>query len=178
MKRSLILFIGRFFGSYLILFLLYQTYLNAQKNVKIIHNVDGITKLVANWSGFFLKFIFNDVQLVPHATEASVKVFINGTYLVRVIEGCNSISVLILFTAFIVSFYNRFWRTFSYLLVGNISIFLLNIFRIVFLTFCLDRYSFLGDILHSIVFPGIIYSYVVLLWFVWIQYFSKFKTHG
>jgi len=89
----------------------------------------------------------------------------------RVIEGCNSISIIILFIAF--SGPKR--ATIIYAIVGSFIIYLINILRIAFLTMMLYNYPNQQMVLHNLVFPAIIYGTTFLLWVIWVQKFSHLK---
>jgi exosortase family protein XrtF len=94
---------------------------------------------------------------------------INGSYLASIIEGCNSISIIILFIAFIVAFAQNFKKTFFFILAGSLLIYVVNVFRIVILAIALYHYPNQEKFLHAVVFPGIIYGMVFLLWMLWIK---------
>jgi exosortase family protein XrtF len=104
-----------------------------------------------------------------------MKIIVNNIYLARVIEGCNSISVIILFISFILAFAAKFKTTFFYIFLGSVLIYTVNLLRIVLLTIGLYHYPNQKDIFHTVVFPGIIYGMVFLLWIFWVNRFSKLK---
>jgi len=110
---------------------------------------------------------------VPHSTEPSVKLIVNGQYLARVVEGCNSVSVIILFVAFIVAFSGKWKTTFFYILSGSVLIYSVNLLRVVLLSMWLYHYPEYKEVLHAVVFPVIIYGMVFLLWVFWVNRFSK-----
>jgi exosortase family protein XrtF len=111
--------------------------------------------------------------VLPHPDEPSMKLLVNGKYLARVIEGCNAISVIVLFVSFIAAFSARFKTTFIYMLAGSVLIYTVNLARIVLLTLGLYHYPEQEHVLHTVVFPAIIYGMVFLLWVVWVNRFSK-----
>jgi exosortase family protein XrtF len=94
---------------------------------------------------------------------------IDGNYTVNIVEGCNSISVIILFVAFIIAFAENLKKTVLFLFAGAVLIYIVNILRIAILTVALYKYPQHENILHSVVFPGIIYSMVFVLWMVWVR---------
>lgn len=141
-----------------------------------VYYPDYITNKVAKQSAAILDNFGYDTKIIPHTEEASMKLFLNETYLARVIEGCNGFSVIILFIAFIVAFSGKLKTTFLYLLLGSVLIYLVNLLRIVLLSIALYHYPEYREILHTIVFPAIIYGLVFLLWIVWVNRFSKLNT--
>ena len=99
----------------------------------------------------------------------------NGKYIARMIEGCNAISVLILFVSFVVSFSGKLKTTLLFILAGSFIVYALNVMRIGLL--CMGLYWFpeQESLLHDVIFPLFIYGVVFLLWVI---YFSKKKPSG
>jgi exosortase family protein XrtF len=134
-----------------------------------------MTNLVAKQSKELLKTLGYQAQVIPHPDEPSMKLIINSKYVARVIEGCNSVSVIILFVSFIIAFKGRFKVTVLYLLAGSVLIYVANLVRVVILSIGLYHYPWRKDILHTVIFPAIIYGMVCLLWLFWVNRFSKQK---
>lgn len=151
----------------------YNLYLEFSEGSK--YYPDYMTNLVARQSDDLLLNLGYDASVVPHPNEPSMKVIINGKYVARVIEGCNSISVIILFVAFIIAFAGKLKTTFFYILSGSVLIYVVNLLRIVILTIGLYNYPWRRDILHTVIFPMIIYGMVFLLWMFWVNRFAKLK---
>lgn len=171
--RLVIKFMLTFLLVYIALSVIYKFYLQFSDGSKFYP--DYITHLVAKQSEALLNSFGYNGQVLPHPNEPSMKLLVNGTYLARVIEGCNSISVIILFVSFIVAFSAQFKTTFFYVLAGSILIYSVNLLRIVLLSIGLYHYPNQEAILHTVVFPGIIYGMVFLLWIFWVNRFSKLK---
>ena len=171
--RLVIKFMLTFLLVYIALSVIYKFYLQFSDGSKFYP--DYITHLVAKQSEALLNAFGYNGQVLPHPNEPSMKLLVNGTYLARVIEGCNSISVIILFVSFIVAFSAQFKTTFFYVLAGSILIYSVNLLRIVLLSIGLYHYPNQEAILHTVVFPGIIYGMVFLLWIFWVNRFSKLK---
>ena len=150
----------------MVLGILYSVYLNASENSTYFPDV--ITNLVAKQSAAVLDgFGYNSV-LRKDSLGQGVLLTINNIYTVNVVEGCNSVSVIILFISFIIAFAEKFKKTLLFLFAGGVLIYIVNIIRIAILTAALYKYPRYEDILHSVVFPGIIYSMVFILWVIWI----------
>ena len=169
--KLVIKFILLFLVVYISLSVCYKLYLDFAKDSK--YYPDYITNLVARQSEELINSVGYNAQVLPHPDEPSMKLIINGKYLARVIEGCNSVSVIILFISFIVAFSGTFKTTFFYLLSGSVLIYAVNLMRIAALSIGLYHYPWRRDILHTVVFPGIIYGLVFLLWVIWVNRFSK-----
>ena len=123
-------FILLFLVFYISLSVGYKLYLDFSKGSS--YYPDYITHLVALQSKEIINSVGYNAEVIPHPDEPSMKLIINGKYLSRVIEGCNSISVIILFISFIVAFSGSLKTTFYYyshklycLLMGNIAMYLI-----------------------------------------------------
>lgn len=132
-----------------------------------------MTNLVAKQSQNILNVLGYKTEISPHPDEPSMKLILNGNYLGRVIEGCNSVSVIVLFLSFIIAFSGKLKTTFFYILTGSVLIYVVNLFRIVVLSVGLYHYPKQSEVLHHVIFPGIIYGMVFLLWIFWVNRFSK-----
>ncbi|WP_417238560.1 exosortase family protein XrtF [Bizionia sp.] len=172
--KSVIRFILTFLLVYAVMTFGYKFYL--QLSTGAVYYPDYMTHIVAQQSADLLQTLGYEAQVLPHPDEASMKLFINEKYVARVIEGCNSVSVIILFMAFVLAFSGRFKTTIIYLLAGSVLIYVVNLFRVVILSVGLYHYPWRKDILHTVIFPAIIYGMVCLLWVVWVNRFSKIAS--
>lgn len=93
-----------------------------------------------------------EVQVVMHSSGLSMKLMVEDVFLAGIVEGCNSISVIILFLSFILSFYGKASTTFLYILAGSAIIYSMNILRIVLLSVGLFEYPQYSGFLHSVFF--------------------------
>ncbi len=151
---------------------MYQVYLNSYDG----NGIDGITSNVSFLSESLLQMIDDNAKMIKDVKGEYFKVIFNNNYIGRIIEGCNAISVIILFVSFIISFSTNFKHTFLYVLAGSVLVYLLNILRIVFIIIILDKYPRYEHIIHGVVFPLIIYGIVFLLWLLWINKFYKYES--
>lgn len=171
--KSVIKFVISFLLVYITLSVAYKLYLQYSDGSKFYP--DYFTHLVAIQSESLLTTIGYQVEVLPHPDEPSMKVIVNNQYLARVIEGCNAISVIILFVSFVIAFSGKLKTTFFYILSGSVLIYVVNLLRIVLLTIGLYHYPDYEAILHTVIFPAIIYGMVFLLWILWVNRFSKLK---
>jgi exosortase family protein XrtF len=155
----------------------YNLYLNLSDGSKFYP--DYMTNLVAHQTKALINSIGYEAEVMPHPKEPSMKIIINGKFVARVIEGCNAISIIILFISFLVAFAGKFKTTLMYCFAGSIIIYVFNLIRIVILSVGLYHYPWRQDILHKVIFPMLIYGIVFLLWMVWVNRFSKnMKTNA
>jgi exosortase family protein XrtF len=153
--------------------LAYKFYLDFSDESK--YYPDYVTNLVANQTELLLNAVGYDTQVVPHPDELSMKLIVENKFVARVVEGCNSVSVIILFLSFIVAFAGKLKATLIYILAGSVLIYSVNLVRIAILSVGLYEYPWRKDILHTVIFPMIIYGMVFLLWMFWVNRFSKQK---
>ena len=169
--KPVIRFIVTFLAVYGILTIGYNVYLNMSDGTE--YYPDYLTHLVAEQTNALLNGLGYQTHVIPHENEPSMKIIMNGKYVARVIEGCNAISVIILFLSFIVAFAGKFKTTLLYGLAGSIIIYAFNLIRIVILSIGLYHYPWRREVLHTVIFPMLIYGTVFLLWMVWVNRFSK-----
>lgn len=171
--RPFLIFLIKFFLVYLIFTIIYEFYLNQFDNTNLFQ-VDDFTMLVASQINKTLLFFNYDSSFILHDNQASVKLFLNDVYIARVVEGCNAISVMILFAAFVVAFSGKWIHTVLFIIGGCLLIHVLNVLRIALLCIALHRYPKQEYLLHDIIFPLFIYGVVFGLWVIWV---NKFSTH-
>jgi exosortase family protein XrtF len=154
----------------LVLTIIYQHYLN-QFDIKN-NEVDGFTKLVSTQVEQLLLLFNGDAHIELHPSQPCYKFFYNGKYVSRIIEGCNALSVIILFISFVISFSGKLNNTIYFIISGSIIIHVLNITRIALLMVAFYNFPEANFILHDILFPLVIYGAVFILWIIWVNKFS------
>ncbi|WP_228455845.1 exosortase family protein XrtF [Chryseobacterium sp. POL2] len=157
----------RFVGIYLILVFLYQMYLN-QYDTEII---DPFSRWVAGQANWLQNVCGFSSTLQDGIGKEGIRFIVRGEYLTRMVEGCNAISVMIMFVAFIFAFYKGA-KTFLFVVAGLVALHLMNFGRIASLNMVIADYPDYGKMFHDYVFPGIIYGTVIILWIVWIKFFA------
>ena len=130
--KPVIRFIVTFLAVYGILTIGYNVYLNMSDGTE--YYPDYLTHLVAEQTNALLNSVGYESQVLPHPSEPSMKIIINGKFVARIIEGCNSIRIIILFLSFIIAFSGKLKTTIFYGLAGSIIIYAFNLIRIVILS--------------------------------------------
>ena len=156
----------RFIVIYLILLFAYQFYLNYFENSAI----DPFSKWVATQSNFCQNSLGYESQLVDDAKLHTTWFYVNQNFISRMVEGCNAISIMILFVAFIFVFYKGF-KTFLFAALGLVVIHIMNVLRIAGLNIILVNFPQYDHMAHDYLFPAVIYGTIVILWLVWVKYF-------
>ena len=170
--KPFLLFLFKFLGSYVVLILCYNWYLKSFDSA--VFEADGFTKLVAHQSEIILRFFDFSMTSGPSPMDPSVTFYVLDKPFVRIVEGCNAMSVMILFVAFVLAFSGRLWQTISFLVAGILIIHVLNVARIALLTAGLFHYPEMKTLLHDIIFPLFIYGVVFGLWVLWVNKFSNY----
>lgn len=163
-------FLAIFLGSYLILSAIYLGYISLSTQDQ---QIDPITRLVGLQSEMIINQWGYDARVLPQSGKPSLQLFVNGDYVARIIEGCNAISIIILFAAFVIAFRKDLKRTLLFLFGGAVLIYAINLLRIGILAIALYKYPDKEPLLHQVVFPGIIYGFVAFLWMLWVGVFKK-----
>ncbi|MGK0378144.1 MAG: exosortase family protein XrtF [Patiriisocius sp.] len=169
--KNVIRFVTLFIGTYIGLSFLYSSYL--KHSATNGNNPDPITQLVAKQCSLVLESIGYDAQLFPHGEKPQINLIVEGRFIAYIIEGCNAVSIFILFLAFVIAFANKFRQTLLFAMAGIALIYAVNILRIVMLTIALYRYPEYSSFLHGVVFPALIYGMVFILWMVWVRILKK-----
>ena len=168
--RPFLIFLAKFFLTYLVLSLIYQGYLSRFDT----HAVDGITELVAKNTVQLVTLFEDDFYIKQISYTSYIMFYYNQQAVARMIEGCNAISVIILFISFVVSFSGKLKSTLLFILGGSVFVYILNIIRIALLCLALYWFPEQQSLLHEIVFPLFIYGVVFILWVVWVNKFSLY----
>jgi exosortase family protein XrtF len=170
--RPFLLFLAKFFLAYLVLTILYQKYLDSFNDTKI----DTITKLVARNTVQVLSLFDNNSSFIENTQKKDIELFYKQKQIVRIIEGCNGVSVIILFISFVIAFSGKLKRTLFFVFGGSLIVYILNVLRIAFLAMLLYSFPKQVHILHGVVFPLLIYGSVFILWVIWVNKFSKYAS--
>lgn len=166
-----------FFGTYSFLSGLYFYFLDYWSAHGIV--VDPITNVVGQQVQWTLQYLGYDGLVTPWAGTEDVVISIMNQPVARLVEGCNAVSVMILFAAFVIGIPQKISRSLLFLFFGFMALYGINILRIVLISIGIYIRPRWATILHDVVFPGIIYGMVLLLWIIWIwQYKSKVNTDG
>ncbi|MDX6181334.1 exosortase family protein XrtF [Flavobacterium sp. Fl-77] len=168
--KPFLLFISIFFATYIFLTLVYKSYLNLFEESE----VDGITNLVGDHVKYIMQLFGADIRIEKNVSESFLEVWYNNVYFVRIVEGCNAVSIVILFISFVISFSGKWKSTVFFILFGVFFIYILNVIRIALLTVLLFRFPENQQFLHGVLFPLIIYGVVFILWIIWVNKFSKY----
>lgn len=170
--KPFLLFLGKFLLTYGLLTFLYQLYLSQYDRASF--EVDAFTNSVAEQTHALISIFNPNTTIQPHQSQASVKLFYENQFVARIVEGCNALSVIILFVAFVVAFTGKWKTTVLFILGGSLLVHVLNIARIAVLAVALYHFPEYESLLHGVIFPLFIYGVVFILWVIWVNKFSLY----
>ncbi len=155
-----------FFILYFFLLIIYNFILSA-------HTPDFFTVLTSKQVTFLYNLTGFNAHYEILSNPAEIGIFSGHDWLVKIIEGCNGISVIIVFLAFIWAFPAELSRKIWYSIIGMILIWGINLLRIYVLGLIYRFYPQWFDVSHRVFFPASIYGIVILLWILWIRKIVK-----
>jgi len=150
---------------------IYSVYLRQTQN-RDVFSCAPVTKMVANHTAKLAQLFGYESSTVQHEDELSMKFYVNDLYAARIVEGCNAVSVIILFLTFIIAFSGSLKATLLFGAAGVVIIYVVNLFRILLLSFLMHNFPDYTYFLHNLFFPAIIYGTTFVLWIIWVNKFS------
>lgn len=162
--KQILVILLRFILLYLVLLGGYEFYLNSQ------NGLDTFSIWVGRQSSFLQNLLGYSSSIEVHHHERCGHFMVNSSWVTTMVEGCNSISIMILFVSFVLAFYQGF-KTFIFILIGLFLIHVMNVSRIALINIVAIDYKDYFTSAHDYLFPSIIYGTVIILWIVWIKLF-------
>ena len=157
----------RFIIIYVVLLLAYQFYLNSFSAL----GLDPFSRMIAEHVMFLQNKLNFPTLLYDDVANEQVYYYVKNKYVTRMVEGCNAISVMILFLSFVFAFFKG-TKTFVFAVAGVVALYAMNVLRIVGLNIVTRDYPQYNKIAHDYLFPAVIYGSVVILWLIWIKFFA------
>ncbi len=154
---------------------MYSFYLHKTQQKGNVFSCSPLTKNVAIHVEKIANLMGYDAFVEQHTDELSMKLNVNDKYVSRIIEGCNSVSIIILFLAFIIAFSGPVKSTILFGIFGGVLIYIVNILRIIALSILYYRFPEYQKVLHDLLFPAVIYGLVFVLWITWVTFYSNIR---
>lgn len=171
--REAIIFLVKYVVLYVVLNTAYAYYIEYYSP-----NADPLTVIVTRHTEGLLSFF--DPSVGSHVVSGSqnVPVTQNGTTVMSVYEGCNSINVMIVFVAFIIAFKGPFKLFLRYFVLGLLGVYLINLLRLMGLYSVSLHFPDTFYFFHKFFFTGVIYLLVFLIWYFWISAVKQWRLTG
>ena len=166
--KPAIIFVIKFFAVYGLLTLLYSYYLSF-----FPEKIDPVSDFVVQLSNKSIQLFVPGVYLEYPEGYPRVNMMYEGYAYQYYIEGCSAISVMILFSSFVLSFKARAASYVWFVPAGIVVILVTNVLRITLIGLCYLYYPQTAAFLHDFAFPAVIYGVTMLLWVVWVKYFIR-----
>lgn len=164
LKNPVNTFVFRFAGLFVLWYIVYHLWLSTDTPIDL-----WVVEKTIDFSRFLLETFGYSVY-----TEGRV-IGANNSSGLFVGDSCNAIVLIALFAGFIIAYPGRLMRKVVYILLGTLSIFLLNVLRITSLC-AIDTFSRAWtEFNHSYTFNFLVYGYIFLLWYLWAEKFSGVK---
>lgn len=171
-NKVVILFLIKFFAVYFALIIVYSLYLDKTQITEGVFSCAPITKLVTDHSEYVTELFGYDVYTAQNFNELTMMFMVNDRYIVKIVEGCSSVSIIILFLSFIIAFSGKMKATILFGLFGVLAIYTVNILRIALLAIGIYHFPDYEELLHKLIFPAIIYGMIFILWVIWVRKFA------
>lgn len=171
--KGALLFLVKYVVIYLVLNTAYAYYVK-----HYLPDADPLTVVVTKHTQALLSVFDPAVDYYIQPGSVNVPVTKEGKTIMMVYEGCNSVNVMIVFVAFIISFMGPGKLFIRYFLFGLLAVYLINLFRLmglyaVALYFAESFYFF-----HKFFFTGVIYLVVFVIWYFWVGDIKRWKLKG
>lgn len=171
--RPALRFLGVFLGLYLGLNILYGIWISSYGT-----EPDPATWLVTKQSSAVLNLLGEETTIVANPGAPSVAIQIGLRSALSVYEGCNSLNVMIVFFAFTVAFGGSIKKLGWFILLGLFLIYLVNLVRVIGLFYVAEYWPGYFYYVHKYAFTGIIYLFVLGLWWWWIEKINGISLRG
>jgi exosortase family protein XrtF len=134
-----------------------------------------LTKWVSEGICLMLNITGYTARYAQAAFEGDTYIFIEPfkRQVVRVGASCNGTELFALFLFFTIAYPGRWKLKIPFVLVGTISIFLVNVLRSYILTLMAYYHSPYYDLFHRYILLFLIYGFVFYLWMIWANKLSK-----
>jgi len=100
-------------------------------------------------------------------------IFLGPKRLIGIADGCNGLSLFVLFIGFIVAYPGKVYLKTMYAIIGIVSITFLNISRCAGLALVHNSYPYLTDFAHHYVFKMITYLAIFYMWYGYVKINNK-----
>ena len=150
---------------------LYELWLHPQRSLELL----VVDNLVLLCSGI-LKLLGYQLITAPVLNENIRTIGIDGTYGLFIADSCAGITLFALFAGFIIAYPGPIIKKLIFIPLGLITIHLINVLRIAglcIITFHAPEYL---DFNHHYTFTIIVYTYVFLLWVLWVNIVKNSKS--
>ncbi|MBU2949826.1 archaeosortase/exosortase family protein [Tamlana agarivorans] len=167
------LFLGKALLFYIIWEVLYALFIHESPFPQqfLTNHVGNFSVLILNNLGDMTGFSCTNTSLISNYSGELIEEFYSEIYhyekkILKIANACNGLTLMALYTGFIVCMPSLFWRKIKYILIGLIVIDAINIIRCVGLIYLSEYYHTYFDFAHHYLFKAVIYATTFLLWYI------------
>lgn len=171
--RPALRFLGVFLGLYLGLNVLYGLWISSYGT-----EADAATWIVTEHTSAIVNLFGQETTIAQNPGIPSVGIQVGLRNALNVYEGCNSLNVMIVFVSFIIAFGGNRKKLAWFIPVGLVLIYLVNLARVVGLFYVAEYWQHYFYYVHKYAFTGIIYLFVLGLWWWWIEKANGISLRG
>jgi exosortase family protein XrtF len=175
LQNPLIRFLFLSTGIYLTWYFVYEFYLHSHTSFDKV-----VIDTLVRWAETTLQLI--GYQTTDYSSADVLfreHIGIAGSNGVTIGAPCDGVILYALFIVFVLAFPGPFKHKLWYIPIGALSVFYLNVLRIVALAIIMSVNEEWLAFNHDYTFTIIVYAYVFALWMIWVQRFSPFaKKNG
>ena len=138
--------------------------------------IDNFLNHVLSVASHNVLLFFNipsSLKIVPYAPIANHYLYLGNKAMVFIGTACNGFLLYVLFGCFILLSQGQWWKKILFVLTGIITIFILNVIRVIALLYALTIDPKLFEINHHYVFSFIVYGFIFLMWRYWLNRETK-----
>ena len=174
----------RFILSFALLIFLWFAFYHFIYKINFVFSNDSsvdllnyISIILAEQSNFILNtFGFNTLIEVQNEIVITKIIGNDFDHGVWIGEPCNGVKLFGVFSIFIIAFPGKLKSKIWFIPIGILIIHFVNVIRIAILTVISSNNPKILDFNHNVTFQVIIYSIILILWFVWINKYADFNN--
>lgn len=167
--KPVLIFLLKFIIAWIAMVGIYNIYLSQYHSE---NKPDPYSQTVAKWTVGCMNIAGFESYQKDDEMRPWTWIYTEGKRTSYINEGCNAISIMIIFVAFVIAFSTTWKQTILYILGGLIVIQIMNILRISLLNYIFAFHKDYAKMAHDYLFPAILYGTIVILWIVWVKYFA------
>ena len=166
-NKPIVSFLLKAFILYVIWYIAYDLWLHPT------YKVDNyIINSLGHWGSKLLSLLgYELIEISPDDDITTIG--IDGTHGLWIGDPCSGLSLFALFTGFIIAYPGSIKRKLLYIPIGILCIHLLNIMRVAALCMVLYYTPEYLEFNHTYTFTIMVYSIVFILWYLWVDKFSR-----
>lgn len=165
------LFLGKAFLLFIVWKIIYNIFLYDSRYLDhpLTTNVADVSVYVLNNLGDMSGFTsVRKIDKYPfQGTKAEYEIsaiYHHDNVILHIANVCNGLELMVLYVGFIICMPALFWRKIKYIILGLITLHLINIIRCVGLIYLREYYHQYFDFAHHYLFNAMVYTGTLLIW--------------